>query len=172
MFYCKWFCCGTWSSDTDELPLYNRFPDDYCTAVVTGMSRPGGVTIHQLTYSCPVLVVYDWMLTLPREIELFWTGKTRSVSAALYFSTKYLNVLAQVLNMVAIWDISISDQVCFRFIEPLKRMPSSRCCIRRGALSGETMRLICILTWNLLQLYQGCRCGSDNFIFEYCPTGR
>ena len=57
--------------------------------------------------------MYDWMLTLPREIELFWSGKARLLSAALYFSTKYMNVLAQVLNMVAIWDFRISDAVCF-----------------------------------------------------------
>ncbi len=69
--------------------------------------------ISQLTYRYPVFVMYDWVGTLTREVQLFWTGKARPLSAALYFSNKYLNVLVQVLTTVAVWDVSLSNEVCF-----------------------------------------------------------
>ncbi|KAM5534672.1 hypothetical protein V8D89_011684 [Ganoderma adspersum] len=56
--------------------------------------------------------MYDWVVTLAREVQLFWTGKARPLSAALYFSNKYLNLFVQVLTMVAIWDVSLSDEHC------------------------------------------------------------
>ena len=124
MFYCKWFCCGTWSSDTDELPLYNRFPDDYCTAVVTGMSRPGGVTIHQLTYSCPVLVVYDWMLTFNDEVESYWKARKNGLSCLLYCLIRYAPLLDRIfviLQMVG-WtkapqhNVSSSNAHCLQIV--------------------------------------------------------
>ena len=56
--------------------------------------------IDVLTALRTALVLYDWAVTLPREIQLFWTGKARPLSAILYFSNKYLNLLSQIVNML------------------------------------------------------------------------
>ena len=38
------------------------------------------------------LSVYDWVLTLPREIQMVWLGRAKSVSAALYLSNRYFTL--------------------------------------------------------------------------------
>ena len=77
--------------------------------------------------------MYDLVVTLSREIQLFWIGRARPLSAVLYFSTKYLNLLAQVLNMVSIWDFAISDGVC------VSRSPTAQ---KRMSQSPKGVRLI------------------------------
>ena len=54
--------------------------------------------------------MYDWLVTLSREVDLFWTGKARPLSAALYFANRYLNIVPYV--MTAVQMASISDKVC------------------------------------------------------------
>ncbi|KAM5542820.1 hypothetical protein V8D89_003781 [Ganoderma adspersum] len=44
------------------------------------------------------LVVYDWIETLPREVNLFWIGKARPLPAILYFVNKYLNLLSCIVS--------------------------------------------------------------------------
>ena len=65
--------------------------------------------VRNLTIYYLVFVMYDWIVTLPREVQLFWTGKARSLSAILYFSTKYFNVLYQMLSLLVF--IPSSDEV-------------------------------------------------------------
>ncbi|KAI1791573.1 hypothetical protein LXA43DRAFT_421419 [Ganoderma leucocontextum] len=65
-------------------------------------------------FSVTALVVYDWVVTLSREVHLFWTGTARPLSAVLYFSNKYLNVLSMILGMLSY--VPMSDDV---------RMPSA-----------------------------------------------
>ena len=48
----------------------------------------------------PALVVYDWLVTLSREVHLFWTGKVRPLPAVLYLANKYTNLLACFLNVL------------------------------------------------------------------------
>ncbi|KAI1791541.1 hypothetical protein LXA43DRAFT_1061301 [Ganoderma leucocontextum] len=62
--------------------------------------------------SIVAFVAYDWVVTLSREVQLFWTGKARPLSAVLYFSNKYLNVLAQIMYMLG--HASMSDKSCNR----------------------------------------------------------
>nr|VWO96140.1 Cytochrome P450 monooxygenase CYP52X1 [Ganoderma boninense] len=64
--------------------------------------QPGGYCGVAVT----ALIVYDWVVTLPRELQLFWTGKARPLSSILYFTNKYLNLLAQVINLVEYGPIS------------------------------------------------------------------
>ena len=69
--------------------------------------------IDVLTAPRTALVLYDWAVTLPREIQLLWTGKARPLSAILYFSNKYFNLLAQVISLLEY--APISDAVCPSF---------------------------------------------------------
>ena len=61
--------------------------------------------------------MYDWLATLPREVHLFWTGKTRrSLPAILYFSNKYLNMLSAIASMFLY--LPQSDKVRITFVIP------------------------------------------------------
>ena len=73
----------------------------------------GDETIEYLRMSILALTAYDWMLTLSREGQFFWTGKARPISAILYFSNKYLNLFT-VAIATPLWQAPLSDQVCFR----------------------------------------------------------
>ena len=68
-----------------------------------------------LTTWFQALTAYDWVLTLSREGQLFWTGKARPISAILYFSNKYLNLFT-VAIATPLWQAPLSDQVCAQFI--------------------------------------------------------
>ncbi|TBU21443.1 hypothetical protein BD311DRAFT_782917 [Dichomitus squalens] len=46
------------------------------------------------------LVLYDWMITLPREVQLFWTGKSSILSVCLFISNRYLTVIWWILDMI------------------------------------------------------------------------
>ena len=54
--------------------------------------------------------MYDWAVTLSREVDLFWTGKARPLSAALYFANRYLNILPYAVTAVQM--APISEEVC------------------------------------------------------------
>ncbi|KAI1782024.1 hypothetical protein LXA43DRAFT_1151863, partial [Ganoderma leucocontextum] len=61
--------------------------------------------------------VYDWVGTLPHEVQLFWNKKARPLSAILYFSNKYLNLLAQVINLLDLSALKVvGDCSCARVI--------------------------------------------------------
>ena len=38
------------------------------------------------------MVLYDWLLSLPREVHLFITGNARPLSAGLYFMNRYASL--------------------------------------------------------------------------------
>ncbi|TBU53342.1 hypothetical protein BD310DRAFT_993039 [Dichomitus squalens] len=47
------------------------------------------------------MVLYDWVISLPREMELFINTDARPLSACLYFANKYTNIVSQVVSMLA-----------------------------------------------------------------------
>ena len=54
--------------------------------------------------------MYDWLVTLSREVDLFWTGNARPLSTTLYFANKYLNLLSYVVTGVQL--APTSNKVC------------------------------------------------------------
>ena len=58
-------------------------------------------------------MTYDWAVTLSREVQLFWGGKARPLSAILYFSNKYLNVLMAI--MAVLEGVPVYDEVWSSF---------------------------------------------------------
>lgn len=67
-----------------------------------------------LAVSPSAAVLYDWVVTLPREAQLFWAGKARPLPAMLYFANRYLNMLplTAVLFSIAL----VSDKVSSLFM--------------------------------------------------------
>ena len=63
-------------------------------------------------------VVHDWAVSLPREVDLFWTSEVRLLSAILYFSNKYLNMASYIVNAAQM--APMSNQVR-KDSDPLKR---------------------------------------------------
>ncbi|TBU53319.1 hypothetical protein BD310DRAFT_860397 [Dichomitus squalens] len=51
--------------------------------------------IFHLSLAMSVVVVYDWVLSLPRELRLFWAGNARSLSAWLYFANRYIALFSE-----------------------------------------------------------------------------
>ncbi|PIL34326.1 hypothetical protein GSI_03101 [Ganoderma sinense ZZ0214-1] len=99
--------------------------------------QPGGYCGVAVT----ALVVYDWVVTLPRELQLFWTGKARPLSAILYFSNKYLNLLAQAINLVEYGPIS--DEAYFGFNLSGTQVPMMGC-LENGTITSSLIQTISI----------------------------
>ncbi|TBU22101.1 hypothetical protein BD311DRAFT_770977 [Dichomitus squalens] len=59
-----------------------------------------------------VMVLYDWVISLPREMELFINTDARPLSACLYFANKYTNIVSQVVSMLAY--APLSTESCAR----------------------------------------------------------
>ncbi len=59
-----------------------------------------------LTSSRPAFVLYDWAVTLSREVRLFWTGNARPLPAILYFSNKYLNMVPPIVALLGMTPIA------------------------------------------------------------------
>ncbi|TBU38268.1 hypothetical protein BD309DRAFT_983780 [Dichomitus squalens] len=83
---------------------------DHATAIPLSleMSSPSDMTldsifstyfwmsvIFHLSLAMSVVVVYDWVLSLPRELRLFWAGNARSLSAWLYFANRYIALFSE-----------------------------------------------------------------------------
>ncbi|TBU39399.1 hypothetical protein BD309DRAFT_969767 [Dichomitus squalens] len=58
------------------------------------------------------LVLYDWMITLPREVQLFWTGKSSILSVCLFILNRYLTVIWWILDMIK--TAPLFDKNCHR----------------------------------------------------------
>ena len=56
------------------------------------------------------MVFYDWVVSLPREVDLFITHKSKPLSTGLYLVNKYTNIGSQVVQMVAY--APLSPEVC------------------------------------------------------------
>ncbi|KAG2103771.1 uncharacterized protein F5147DRAFT_275511 [Suillus discolor] len=58
-----------------------------------------------------IVVVYDWVLTLGREVELIWKQR-RSLMTVLYLAIRYIGILFSVTNVLAFAPfISLTDAV-------------------------------------------------------------
>ncbi|EJF61640.1 hypothetical protein DICSQDRAFT_170056 [Dichomitus squalens LYAD-421 SS1] len=60
------------------------------------------------------LVLYDWMITLPREVQLFWTGKSSILSVCLFILNRYLTVIWWILDMIKTAPLFDKKSVCHR----------------------------------------------------------
>ena len=56
-----------------------------------------------------VVILYDWIINIPREVGLFWSGDARTLSAALYFANRSVSLAMAVLEAVGLG--SWSDEV-------------------------------------------------------------
>ena len=45
-----------------------------------------------------VITIYDWVLLLPREIQMFIAGDAKPLAASLYFATRYSSLLGSVFG--------------------------------------------------------------------------
>ena len=53
--------------------------------------------------------MYDYMLTITREIELFWKRPKRSWWFILFVANRYISVLGHVSTVLVYWFLSQSD---------------------------------------------------------------
>ena len=57
-----------------------------------------------------VVVLYDWLLSLPRETQLFFSRSARVLSSLLYFTNRYLTIVCTIVTFVS--SAPFSNQVC------------------------------------------------------------
>ncbi|EJF59404.1 hypothetical protein DICSQDRAFT_128271 [Dichomitus squalens LYAD-421 SS1] len=84
---------------------------------------PVRVLDNYCVVAAAVMVVHDWIITVPREGRLFCKGKAGTLSALLYFSNRYINLLGQVLSLFPY--ASLSTKV-FPSIIPKERHPTDQ----------------------------------------------
>lgn len=65
-----------------------------------------------LMFHIIAMVLYDWILSLPRESQLFIMGNVRPLSAWLYFVNKYTNIINQLIFVLTLTNSSRSTKVC------------------------------------------------------------
>ncbi|TBU53320.1 hypothetical protein BD310DRAFT_830281 [Dichomitus squalens] len=63
-----------------------------------------------LTYVSVVLVIYDWLLSLPRGVRLFHAGTSRGISTYIFISNTYIHLVNQCLLLCTY--ASLSEKVC------------------------------------------------------------
>lgn len=61
-------------------------------------------------HSHPGLVVYEYLITLEREVQLFWKGKWTGAAVLFYFN-RYLSLFVNIYAMVLTDDAQISVEV-------------------------------------------------------------
>ena len=93
----------------DSLPCSeSRRVSDYCSNAGSGISYSSKYYVAILTPS-PDLVIYEYFITLGREVELFWKGEWTG-AAALFFFNRYLSLIVYTYGLAG--DAHISAQVC------------------------------------------------------------
>ncbi|TBU26685.1 hypothetical protein BD311DRAFT_667056 [Dichomitus squalens] len=60
--------------------------------------------------TAPTVVVYDWLLTFPREAQLMFRGRARPLSVALYLANRYINLLDETMGLLG-YNTSLSTKV-------------------------------------------------------------
>ena len=79
------------------------------------------LTIHALlcesgmTHFLSAFYIYDYSITLDREVEFFWRGQITG-PATLFLSTRYLALTTQLLNLVEYTSSTISAEVSSVFV--------------------------------------------------------
>ena len=68
-----------------------------------------------MTHFLSAFYVYDYSITLDREVEFFWRGQITG-PATLFLSTRYLALTTQLLNLVEYTSSTISAEVSSVFV--------------------------------------------------------
>ena len=89
-------------------------PSVYLTSNYTGIAALGELhpsSLHLLfsSQSCAVVILYDWIINLSREVEMFWSGDASMLSTALYFANRSVSLSIAALEAVGLG--SWSDEV-------------------------------------------------------------
>ncbi|KAF8063379.1 hypothetical protein FPV67DRAFT_240302 [Lyophyllum atratum] len=59
---------------------------------------------------CPVILYYDYTITLPAEVERFWSSRTLSWGSGFFYANRYLSLFGHVPVMIQYWwDSRLSD---------------------------------------------------------------
>ena len=67
--------------------------------------------------------MYDWLITIPRELQLFWPGHSATLSAVLYFITRLSVTLRQLLPLYMQLGL-LSDDVRTDILIMHQRLPA------------------------------------------------
>ena len=70
-----------------------------------------GCSINETLTRLPstVLLLYDWVIALPREVQMFWMGSPGALSATLYFTNRSVSLLVAGVRVLAL--VVVSDKV-------------------------------------------------------------
>lgn len=55
-------------------------------------------SLASFAHSAPVLLLYDYLVTLDREVQLIW-GHQLSITSVLFMANRYLNIIIAILEL-------------------------------------------------------------------------
>ncbi|TBU27635.1 hypothetical protein BD309DRAFT_869914 [Dichomitus squalens] len=116
------------------------------------------------------MVVYDWMLSLPREARLFITGTARPLSAWLYFTNRYSSLLNLIFGaamhyVICIPSVLTSDILVYLSIVPQAVFNG----LRAFALSQSWTLSLIILALSFMPIATGMVKFRYHFTGTYSP---
>ncbi|KZS88843.1 hypothetical protein SISNIDRAFT_552437 [Sistotremastrum niveocremeum HHB9708] len=59
------------------------------------------IVTKEAQVSATCLILYDWILTLDREVKYFWPLRRITIPQALYLASRYMPITSQIVNLVA-----------------------------------------------------------------------
>ncbi|RDX51242.1 hypothetical protein OH76DRAFT_319312 [Lentinus brumalis] len=78
------------------------------------------LAIRRYNYSCSiaaaVLLIYDYLITFDREVELFWANPKKTAAPLLFYATRYLGLLSVILTRVKATP-RLSLEVCVTLVK-------------------------------------------------------
>ena len=77
---------------------------------VSGQSHLSQARHNVNSRALPVLIIFEHLITVEREIELFWNHNF-SVPATLFLTNRYLIFVYSALGLIPSFDTSVSAQV-------------------------------------------------------------
>ncbi|TBU38267.1 hypothetical protein BD309DRAFT_1012611 [Dichomitus squalens] len=96
------------SVESESMMLVSEYSEGCLGMVLAGESSH--TVGRTLTYVSVVLVIYDWLLSLPRGVRLFHAGTSRGISTYIFISNTYIHLVNQCLLLCTY--ASLSEKVC------------------------------------------------------------
>ena len=59
-----------------------------------------------------VLLLYDWVITFPREVQMFWIGNTGTLSTFLYFTNRFVSLSVAGVRVLTLAAVSNKVRHC------------------------------------------------------------
>ncbi|KIK54930.1 hypothetical protein GYMLUDRAFT_249117 [Collybiopsis luxurians FD-317 M1] len=90
-----------WNPEDAQVQMYGLLKGLELISSSVGI---GSATSGSYKSTSAVILIYDWLITLDREVELFWRRDRKRLPAILFFVNRYLSLLGAVpISILYFW---------------------------------------------------------------------